>query len=180
MTRTSKKFPGSVKVLPHSLSDQLKLLTPTSPPLSVEGGGGSSQDPSDMYATVNKQKKSSETRSKSETSKDVNTDKVQQDSSESVSTRDRSSSLPLPESNSGEKSLFIRDRIPPWKQMVNLHALNLVNITNLSLSLSSVLGAVTVMSHQLPPLLHILHNHLHSHFQHHTLSTTPLHPHLYQ
>lgn len=111
------ELPGAVQVLPHSLSDQLKLLTPSSHRNTEQQDTAPRQSPaiSDLYSTVNK-KKSSRAKSEGEESSSAHL--------ESDSHRNRSGSL-TGSSGTGnqkpetpEKSLFMHDLTPPWKQMV--------------------------------------------------------------
>lgn len=101
-----------VRALPHSLSDQFSLLTSSK----------AEQDPavSALYASVNKKERKSSSRSSKSASE------VENNSSSSISgnLRSRSSSADTPASNlqekpEREKSLFLQDLVPPWRQMVN-------------------------------------------------------------
>lgn len=97
----------SAKPLSHSLSDQLQLLTPTS--LRHRHGDQQGPDPTDLYSRVNKRPK----KSKSEGEDNAN---------RTAAEKPRSSSLPGGRDSSeepAEKSLFIHDLTPPWKQMVS-------------------------------------------------------------
>ena len=111
VTDLSKMLPGSVSVLPHSLSDQFKLLKPAFNSSSSSSSQLETQteEPSsavsDLYSTVIKKPL-----------------KSQPEGDETLGVG--YSALSRPRSNSdnsglpAEKSLFIHDRIPPWKQIV--------------------------------------------------------------
>ncbi len=88
-----------------SLSDQLQLLTPAS--LRQQQGrdrqDSPSQDPAVLYSTVNKRTKVSKSEGDGSTSKTVE--------------KPRTSSL---SEEPAQKSLFIHDLTPPWKQIVSI------------------------------------------------------------
>ena len=101
------------RAAPHSLSDQFKLLTPSSSPRqgAVTQGQHQTQDQqsqaiSDLYSTVHKP---SRTRSEGEPGRDTPPELE----------RCRSQSDSQAGGNSTGKSLFIHDTTPPWKQIVS-------------------------------------------------------------
>ncbi len=116
--------------LPHSLSDQLMLLSPPSVPphtstvtssQELELEGSSSSPAVALYSSVNKEARRS-VRAKSESTDaqqstgDSSLDVRSLSQSESSDSRPKGSE---PTRKAPEMSLFIHDRVPPWKQMVS-------------------------------------------------------------
>ena len=103
MTAGSQQLP--------SLSDQLKLLTPT----SKRHLPTSTQTTSDLYSTVNKKAKTSRARSEGS---DGSTSDLNRSRSNSQTNGDESIEQPR-SASTPERSLFIHDLTPPWKQIVS-------------------------------------------------------------
>lgn len=123
----------------HSLSDQFKLLSPSS--LHHHTGAQtecqlthqqhhhkqqcpSSTSVSNLYATVNKDaKRSSRAQSEGSECKDIPGNSVHRAQSSSLSELEKTENERSQEvehvEKTPEKSLFIHDRVPPWKQMVS-------------------------------------------------------------
>ncbi len=106
---SSKHLPGAVQVLPHSLSDQFKLLTPTSTQNEI----------TDLYSTVNKSSKTQRTMSEGGDARHRSgSDGLLRNRSISLTASEAVSDKPEKEI-SKPRSMFIHDLTPPWKQMVN-------------------------------------------------------------
>lgn len=109
---------GAVQVFPPSLSDQFKLLTP-----STHRDAAQSQATADLYSTVNKTPR---TRSEGDGGGEG-------EASPADSGRYRSLSDSHPSAagsaEKGGKSLFIHDITPPWKQMVSVQSLSRTDLT---------------------------------------------------
>lgn len=109
---TGKLPPGAVQVFPPpSLSDQFKLLTPRDAAHLTPSH--QSQATADLYSTVNKTPR---TRSEG--------DGVGEEATPPESGRYRSQSDSHSNARSAEKTLFMHDLTPPWKQMVSAQSLH--------------------------------------------------------
>lgn len=114
VTGSPKARPGTAQVLPHSLSDQFKLLTPTSQRRNTDPLT-SSQAVSDLYSTVNKKTKSSRAKSEGE---DHSTSELQsgfnRTRSDSLASNSSSGNTEQDQAVTPGRSLFMHDLTPPW------------------------------------------------------------------